>query len=186
MKPLTKCIALIQLSLVLINRNIFCTMMEYELKLLDAVSTFKLLDGVDITDNERKLALTVCSVLNFDRMKSELKGLFLKSSLNPNVNVKIKQEEEALYSKRHNFQQDFQHPKYNGKFKQVNKINPVNKIEKFPGMLYVIRDFIGQINALTKMIKMLILSKEGSDHCSGNNDLFVEANIVLIETLSKL
>ena len=81
--------------------------MEYELKLLDAVSTFKLLDGVDITDNERKLALTVCSVLNFDRMKSELKGLFLKSSLNPNVNVKIKQEEEALYSKRHNFQQDF-------------------------------------------------------------------------------
>ena len=182
MKPLTKRIALIQLLLVLINWNIFCTMMEYELKLLDAVSTFKLLDGVDITDNERKLALTVCSVLNFDRMKSQLKGLFLKSSLNPNVNVKMKQE-EALYSKRHNFQQDFQHPKYNGKF---NKINPFNKIEKFPGMLYVIRDFIGQINALTKMIKMLILSKEGSDHCSGNNDLFVEANIVLIETLSKL
>ena len=32
-------------------------MMEYEMKLPDAVLTCKLLDGVKITDDERKLAL---------------------------------------------------------------------------------------------------------------------------------
>ena len=43
-------------------------MMEYELKLLDAVSTFKLLDGVDITDNERKL-VTQMSMLKSNKKK---------------------------------------------------------------------------------------------------------------------
>ena len=54
--------------------------MGYETKLPNAISTFTLLDGVNITDDERKLALTVCSELNFDRRKSSLKRLFSKSS----------------------------------------------------------------------------------------------------------
>ena len=58
--------------------HLYCKMMEYEMKLPDAVLTFNLLDGANITDDERKLALTVCSitVLNFDRLKSALKRLF--------------------------------------------------------------------------------------------------------------
>ena len=82
--------------------HLYRKVIEYEMKLPDAVLTFKLLDGANITDNKRKLVLTVCSDLNFDRMKSALKRLFLKSSLNPNDNVKIKQE-EAFYNKRQRF-----------------------------------------------------------------------------------
>ena len=66
------------------------------MKLPDTVLTFKLLDGAN---DECKLALILCSGLNFDKMKSALKRPFSKSSLNPNDNVKIKQE--AFYSKSH-------------------------------------------------------------------------------------
>ena len=96
--------------------------MEYEMKLPDAVLTFKLLDSANINDEECKLALTVCSDLHFDKMKSALKQLFSKSSLHPNVTVKIKQE--VFHSKRN---KDFKHPDSNNKFKQINKLNPVDK-----------------------------------------------------------
>ena len=43
-----------------------------------------MLDGANITDDKRELALTVCSDLNFDIMKSIFERIFLKSSLNPN------------------------------------------------------------------------------------------------------
>ena len=56
-------------------------------------------------------------------MKSALKRLFSRSSLNPYDNVKKKQE-EAFFRKRH---KDFKHPKSNDKFKQVNKLNSVDK-----------------------------------------------------------
>ena len=55
-------------------------------------------------------------------MKSALKLLFSKSSLNPNENFRIKHE--AFYSKR---KKDFNHPKSNDIFEQVNKLNPVDK-----------------------------------------------------------
>ena len=67
--------------------------MGYGMKLPNAILTFTLLGGVNITDDERKLALTVCSELNFDRMKSSLKRLFSKSSLHV-----------FLYFKKHVFQ----------------------------------------------------------------------------------
>ena len=58
---------------------------EYELELLDVILTLKLLNGICITDEERKLALTVCSHLNFGKRKSALKSL-LFSSQNTQVN----------------------------------------------------------------------------------------------------
>ena len=61
--------------------HLYRKLMGYEMKLPNAILTFTLLDGVNITDDERKLALTVCSELKFDRMKSSLKRLFSKSSL---------------------------------------------------------------------------------------------------------
>ena len=66
--------------------------------------------------------MTVCRNLTFDRMKSALKPLFSKSSLNPNENFRIKHE--AFYSKR---KKDFNHPKSNDIFEKVNKLNPVDK-----------------------------------------------------------
>ena len=66
--------------------------MKFEMKLTYTVLTIKLLDGANITDGERKLALIVCSDWNFHRMKSALKRLFSKSSSNPNDNVKIEQK----------------------------------------------------------------------------------------------
>ena len=93
--------------------------MEYKIKISYAVSTFTLLDSAHITDEECKLALTACSDLNFDRMKSALNQLFSKSSLNPNDNNKIKQK-EAFYNKRY---KDFKHPKSNDKFKFLTSTN---------------------------------------------------------------
>ena len=52
-------------------------MNEHKMKLPDAVFTFKLLDGARITSEERKLALTMSGELNFLKMKSALKGLFI-------------------------------------------------------------------------------------------------------------
>ena len=39
------------------------------MKLPDAILTFELLDGACITDDHRKLALTVCINLKFEKMK---------------------------------------------------------------------------------------------------------------------
>ena len=54
------------------------------MKLGDAVLTFKLLVGACMTDDEAKVALTVCIDLNFEKMKSALKLFF--SSQNTQVN----------------------------------------------------------------------------------------------------
>ena len=55
-------------------------MIQHQMKLPNKVLTFKLLDGVNITSEERKLALTLCSDLDFDKIKSALKRLFTTSS----------------------------------------------------------------------------------------------------------
>ena len=49
---------------------------KHEMGLPDAVLTFKLLDNANLTDEERKLALTFASDLNFTSMKSGLKRIF--------------------------------------------------------------------------------------------------------------
>ena len=84
-------------------------------------------------------------------MKSALKQLFSKSSLNPNANVKIKQEKKFFIAK------DIKVSNIQNLVTNLNKsTNQVHltKMEKFPDVLYMIRNDIGQINALTKMIKI--------------------------------
>ena len=78
-------------------------MIQHQMKLRSTVLTFKLLDGADITSEERKLALTLCSDSDFDKMKSALKRLFTTSSNHShsqNNIVAIKQE-EAFFNKKH-------------------------------------------------------------------------------------
>ena len=168
--------------IILEYEHLYHKMMEHEMKLPDAVLTFKLLDGANITDDERKLALTVCNDLNFDRMKSALKRLFSKAPLNPsNENFKNKQE-EAYYNKKH---KDFKHPKSNEKFKQFGKLNPVDKNGKISRC--VICD--SKLHWAPKhphRNDQNVNILEDSDSDSAENHSFEEVNIVLItEDLSK-
>ena len=72
-------------------------MIEHGMKLPDPVLTFKLLDGANIFNNERKLALKFCVNLKYKKKKSALKQLFAPSSStsmqNTTNEIKIKQEE---------------------------------------------------------------------------------------------
>ena len=73
-------------------------MAEHKMKLPDAVLTFKILDDARITSEEWKLALTMSGELNFLKMKSALKCLFIPTSLvAESLNIK---QEEAFYNKK--------------------------------------------------------------------------------------
>ena len=49
---------------------------KYEMMLPDAVLAFKVLENAGLTVQERQLALTACSELKYDNMKSALKRIF--------------------------------------------------------------------------------------------------------------
>ena len=76
--------------------HLYKRMRDFEMILPDAVLAFKLLDGANISDEERKLALTLGKDLKYDDMKSALKRLFNKSSLTASNTIK---EEETFYNK---------------------------------------------------------------------------------------
>ena len=71
------------------------------MKLPNTVLTFKLLDDAKITDDERKLVLTFCSDLQFEKMKSALKRLFKTATAEQSTNEVNLKQEEAFYTKRH-------------------------------------------------------------------------------------
>ena len=104
--------------------HLYQKMMQHDMKLPDAILTFKLLDGAQITDDERKLALTISNDLNFERMKSTLKRLFV-SHFNKQDDLQIKQE-EAFYNKKYN-QSDRKNKSYSNIRKPNTKLNPTNK-----------------------------------------------------------
>ena len=52
--------------------HLYKRMIEHEMILPDPVLTFKLLDGANITSDERKLALTFCVDLKYEKMKLAL------------------------------------------------------------------------------------------------------------------
>ena len=59
----------------------------------DPVLTFKLLDGANITNDERKLALTFCVDSKYEKMKSALKWFFASPVLqNQNNEMEIKKK----------------------------------------------------------------------------------------------
>ena len=91
---------------------------QNDMKLPDAILTFKLFDGVQVTDNERKLVLTTSSNLNFEGMKSALKRLFVSHPIHhKHGDIQIKQE-EAFYGKKYN-----QHDKKNKVHDKENKVH---------------------------------------------------------------
>ena len=51
---------------------------QYDMKLLVIVITFKMLNGSNITEDERKLALIMRNNLQFETIKSSLQRIFTK------------------------------------------------------------------------------------------------------------
>ena len=78
-------------------------MTDFNMKLPDPVLTFKLLDGANLSDDDRKLALALSNDMKFENMKSVLKLLFskIKSSYNAQADreMHIKEEEEVYFTK---------------------------------------------------------------------------------------
>ena len=68
---------------VLEYEHLYLKMIEHDMKLLDAILIFKILEGAQVTDDERKLAWTMSSNLNFEGMKLASKHLFESNQLNP-------------------------------------------------------------------------------------------------------
>ena len=74
--------------------HLYQKMIHHDMKLPGAILTFKLLDGAQVKDDERKLTLTISSNLNFDGMKSALKRLFASHPIRQNNDsIQTKQEE---------------------------------------------------------------------------------------------
>ena len=78
-------------------------MIQHQMKLPNTFLTFKLLDGANIASEERKLALTLCSDLDFDKMKSALKRLFTTSSNHSHSqdNIVAMKQEEAFFNQKY-------------------------------------------------------------------------------------
>ena len=98
-------------------------MIEHEMILPDPVLTFKLLDGVSITNDKRKLALTFCVDLKYEKMKSALKRLFASPvPQNQNNEMEIKRE-EIFWNKKLRKQR----PNNEQSKRNENKISPLDK-----------------------------------------------------------
>ena len=76
--------------------HLYRRMEDFDMKLPDALLAFKLLDGANITEDDRKLALGLGKEMKFNDMKLTLKRLFNKTSCTTVAPIK---SEEAFYSK---------------------------------------------------------------------------------------
>ena len=107
--------------------HLYKRMTDFDMKLPDPVLTFKLLDGANLTDDDRKLALALGNDMKFENMKSALKCLFSKTkSHNTKTDRQFNLKEEEVYFTKNKFK-----GKQFGKYSQnVKKLNPLNKIGK--------------------------------------------------------
>ena len=106
--------------------HLYNKMIEHEMKLPNTVLTFKLLDGAKISDDERKLVLTFCSDLQFEKMKSASKRLFKTATAEQSTNEVNLKQEEAFYTKRHYKDKKFKSV-HNEKLNALDKNGKVSK-----------------------------------------------------------
>ena len=77
--------------------HLYQKMIQHDINLLNAILTFKLLDGAQVTDDEQKSALTMSSNLNFKGIESALKHLLVSHPIPyKHDNTQIKQEEHFM------------------------------------------------------------------------------------------
>ena len=101
--------------------HLYCAMAEHDMKLLDNVQTFKLLDGADLSEDDRKLVLALANDIKLQIMESALKRLFSVSrdKDGDSSNSLLTKQEEAFYSKKGSFSK--------GNYKKETHLNPLNK-----------------------------------------------------------
>ena len=56
--------------------HLYCAMIEHNMQLPDNVQAFKLLDGANSSEDDRKLVLALANYINLQTMQSALKRLF--------------------------------------------------------------------------------------------------------------
>ncbi|CAB4022650.1 Hypothetical predicted protein [Paramuricea clavata] len=82
--------------------SLYTKIKKREMALPEAVLAFKLLDGAGLTENQRQLALTACSDLKYESMKSTLKRIFggalSDSASGVTGDEAISMKQEAMYS----------------------------------------------------------------------------------------
>ena len=108
---------------------------DFDMKLLDPVSTFKLIDGANLLDDDKKLALTIDNDMKFENMKSALKWLLskTKSLYNNQADRQLRIKEAETYFTKNKYK-----GKQYGKYSQNNKkLNPPNKIDKVIPLSYL-------------------------------------------------
>ena len=99
--------------------HLYKRMEDFDMKLPDAVLALKLLDGANITEDDRKLALVLGKEMKFNDMKSALKRLFNKTRCTTVAPIK---SEEAFYSKSR-----YKNTKQSYSTKSKLKLNPLDK-----------------------------------------------------------
>ena len=106
--------------------HLYKRMRVFGMKLPDPVLAlaFKLLDGSNISDDERKLALPLGKDMKHEDMISVLIKLFNKFSSTTTAQYAIIKQEEAFYSKGE--YKSSKYPSLNNKTKTI-KHNPLNK-----------------------------------------------------------
>ena len=93
-------------------------MLQFNLKLPDNISCFKLLESASLQNNEKQMALTLARDLKYESMKLVLKRISLNVQSNSENNEMNIKQEELLFTRREN-------SKFENKEKQ--KFNPSNK-----------------------------------------------------------
>ena len=151
--------------------HLYNKMKEYNMVLPNNVLNFKLLDSAKLSEDDRKLALTLATDLKFESMKSALKRIFTTPSSAPSPLVK---KEEIFFKKSSRFKS---RPNKNStKRSNVNKLNPLDL-----GVSFVIPRCTGQENVHTEMSLLMF---EAEDSESENSDS--EAVNIVLSTDSNL
>ena len=103
-------------------------MLQFNLKLPDNISCFKLLENASLQNNEKQMALTLARDLKYESMKLALKRISLNVQSNSENNEMNIKQEELLFTRREN-------SKFENKEKQ--KFNPSNKKVRHQDVQYV-------------------------------------------------
>ena len=106
---------------IVVYEHLYCAMVEHDMKLLDNVQAFKLLDGANLSEDDRKLVLALANDIKLQIMQSALKRLFgvSRDKDGDSSNSLLIKQEEAFYSKKGSFSK--------GNYKKETHLNPLNK-----------------------------------------------------------
>ena len=101
--------------------DLHCAMVEHDMQLPDNVQAFKLLDGANLSEDDRKLVLALANDIKLQIMQSALKRLFSVSrdKDGDSSNSLLIKQEEAFYLKKGSFSK--------GNYKKETSLNPLNK-----------------------------------------------------------